>query len=53
MTKDQENELKEIWQRWIKQAAEERGVTVHEITERLKNGEAVMEIKCTLPPHAK
>jgi len=50
MTLEHESQLKELWAKWVRQAAEERGVTVQEITAKLEAGEISLEISATFPP---
>jgi hypothetical protein len=44
--------LTELWERWVRQAADEAGISTDELKRRLDSGEACLEIRATfsLPP---
>lgn len=42
---ERDAQLREIWQRWVKQAADAAGVSVEEIERRLAAGEGELEIR--------
>jgi hypothetical protein len=42
--------LKPLWQKWLREAAAERGITVKELQRKLDRGELLLEITATTEP---
>lgn len=40
--------IREIWEKWCREAADKAGLTVEELKRRLANNEAVLEILATI-----